>query len=122
MTQAIQILKSNPASSSTFDWGQLTWFANSEQKNSADMTVGRCVLNPGMSNPRHLHPNCSEVLVVVQGRILHTGPGDTQVEMTVSDTVTIPPGVWHCARNIGDEPAVLFIAFSSADRQTVGEK
>jgi hypothetical protein len=29
--------------------------------------------------------------------------------------------VWHCALNIGDEPAVLFIAFSSADRQTIGE-
>jgi mannose-6-phosphate isomerase-like protein (cupin superfamily) len=85
------------------------------------MTIGRCVLKPGMANPRHMHPNCSEVLVVMQGRIHHTGPGDTQVEMAVGDTVTIPAGVWHRAQNIGSEPAVLFIAFSSADRQTVGE-
>jgi quercetin dioxygenase-like cupin family protein len=41
--------------------------------------------------------------------------------MGEGDVVTIPPNVWHRATNLGDEDAVLYIAFSSADRQTVGE-
>ena len=34
------------------------------------------------------------------------------------DTITLPPGLAHNAKNISDEEAVLFIAFSSADRET----
>jgi quercetin dioxygenase-like cupin family protein len=37
------------------------------------------------------------------------------------DTVVIPPNVRHCATNIDQTDAILFIAFSSADRQTTGE-
>lgn len=35
------------------------------------MTAGKCVLKPGAENPLHKHPNCSEVLVVLQGIIEH---------------------------------------------------
>ena len=41
--------------------------------------------------------------------------------MGEGDTVTVPPDVWHQATNIGPDEAVLFITFSSADRETVGE-
>jgi quercetin dioxygenase-like cupin family protein len=103
------------------EWGELTWFANAELGNSEDLTVGRCILHPGQSNPRHHHPNCSEVLVVFQGRIRHTIEGEREAEMKEGDTVTVAPNVWHRATNIGDGDAILFIAFSSAHRQTVGE-
>ena len=79
------------------------------------------MLKPGRSNPRHYHPNCTEILVVIQGRIRHTTAGGTETEMGEGSTVTAAPNTWHCATNIGDGEAVLFIAFSSADRQTVGE-
>ncbi len=58
-------------------WGTLTWYA--ELGNSGDMTVGRCVIRPGAANPLHSHPNCSEVLVVMQGRIAHTADRGTTV-------------------------------------------
>ena len=45
----------------------------------------------------------------------------SESEMKPGDTVTIPPNVWHRATNIGDSEALLFIVFTSADRQTVGE-
>ena len=83
--------------------------------------MGRCVLKPGQGNPRHYHPNCSETLVVMKGRIKHTSGKDEETEMAEGDTVTVPANAWHCAKNIGPEEAVLFIAFSSAERQTVGE-
>lgn len=121
MTDDIQLLTYPEAAKIDFDWGNLTWFAGRSLDNSTEMTIGRCTLNPGQGNPRHYHPNCTEILVVIQGRIEHTGAGGNKIEMGQGDTVTIPANIWHHATNIGDVPAVLFIAFSSADRQTVGE-
>jgi quercetin dioxygenase-like cupin family protein len=114
MHNDIQVLSQSEAQRQEFSWGNLTWFANRALGNSDAMTVGRCILQPG-----HYHPNCSETLVVIQGRIKHTAAGDGEMELSEGDTVVVPPNVWHCATNIGQSDAVLFIAFSSADRQTV---
>ena len=101
-------------------WGKLTWYASGQLGNSESMTVGEAVISPGKENPRHYHPNCDEILHVVRGRILHS-MGTQQVEMTAGDTVSIPIGVRHNARNIGTEDAVLAISFSSAHREVIGE-
>jgi quercetin dioxygenase-like cupin family protein len=101
-------------------WGRITWYASGPLGNSETMTVGEAVIKPGQENPRHYHPNCDEILHVVRGRILHS-MGTQQVEMTVGDTVSIPTGVRHNARNIGTEDAVLAISFSSAHREVIGE-
>lgn len=103
------------------DWGSLTWYAGAEIGNSEELTVGKCVLKPGCRNPGHHHPNCSEALTVMRGRIRHTGPDGAMVEMGVGDTVTVPVDVPHHAENIGEEDAELFICFSSAHRKVIGE-
>ncbi|TVR54405.1 MAG: cupin domain-containing protein [Puniceicoccaceae bacterium] len=121
MPDAILIRPSDHAQRIPFDWGELTWFASGPLGNADDLTVGRCILRPGRANPRHYHPNCSEVLLVLSGRIRHTDADGASREMGPEDTVTIPANIWHQAENIGSEDAVLLIAFSSADRQTVGE-
>jgi quercetin dioxygenase-like cupin family protein len=121
MCADIQVLPQSKAHHQEFSWGNLTWFANRALGNSNEMTIGRCILKPGHTNGRHYHPNCSETLVVVQGRIRHTLTSDQETELAEGDTVVIPPNVRHCATNIGQTDAILFIAFSSADRQTIGE-
>lgn len=103
------------------DWGHLTWYASAALGNSDYLTLGRCVIYPGQSNPRHYHPNCDEILTVLQGVITHTWKDDQDVEMKAGDTITIPAGLTHRARNIGSDDAVLLTAFTSPDRQTVGE-
>jgi quercetin dioxygenase-like cupin family protein/type 1 glutamine amidotransferase len=103
-----------------YPWGQLIWYTSSELKNSNTMTVGQAVIKPGRENPRHYHPNCDEVLHVLRGHILNS-IGDKTVEMRSGDTISIPMGLKHNAKNIGTEDAVLEISFSSADRQTIGE-
>ncbi|MFC7623683.1 cupin domain-containing protein [Microlunatus sp. GCM10028923] len=102
------------------DWGRLVWMVSGRQGNSTTMTVGRCYLDPGQQNPRHYHPNCDEVLHVLQGRILHS-VDDATFEMGPGDTVSIPSGKVHNARNLGTEQAIFVISFSDPDRQTVGE-
>ena len=104
-----------------FSWGELTWFASKSLGNQSDITVGRCVLKAGHENPPHYHPNCSEVLVVAQGTIEHTAAGGKVAVMQAGDVASIPPNIVHHARNIGAGDAVVWISFSSAARETVGD-
>jgi len=103
------------------DWGSLTWYANAALGNSDQMTVGKCVIKPGMANPIHSHPNCYETLVVMEGRIEHMVENGAYVPMAVGDAITIPANIRHNARNVGSRDAVLYIAFSSGVRETKGE-
>ena len=102
-------------------WGKLEWLASRELGNSLFMTVGIATINPGKENPVHSHPNCDEILHVLQGHIMNR-VGDKEYEMSAGDTVTIPEGTLHNARNIGKEDAVLSISYNSADRIAIGEK
>jgi quercetin dioxygenase-like cupin family protein len=101
-------------------WGTLIWMVSGKQESSETMTVGRCHISPGMANPRHYHPNCDEVLHLIDGTIEHSA-GDDLVTLRAGDTISIPANVWHNARNIGDGEAVMLISFSSAHREAVGE-
>ena len=111
------LLRTTEAERIAADWGGLTWHAGRPQGNSTEMTVGMATIKPGCGNPLHSHPNCSEVLVVMRGRIAHVIEDGKEVEMGEGDTITLPATLPHKARNIGDEDAVLLIAFSSANRQ-----
>lgn len=102
-------------------FGSLTWFVSAEQHNCGSMTVGQATLKPGMESPRHLHPNCDEVLHVVKGTVVHALEGGKTVTMNAGDTITIPMNTVHNAKNIGKEDAVLFLSFSSAHRKVVAE-
>jgi quercetin dioxygenase-like cupin family protein/type 1 glutamine amidotransferase len=101
-------------------WGELQWFASRPLGNSTTMTVGQATISPGKFNPPHWHPNCDEILHVVSGHIMHR-VGDKEYEMRAGDTVVIPQGTIHNARNIGNEDAVLMVSFNSADRVAIGE-
>jgi quercetin dioxygenase-like cupin family protein len=101
-------------------WGRLEWMVSSKLGNSETMTVGKCFIEPDRQNPPHYHPNCDEVLHVLRGRIRHR-VDDEYVEMSAGDTISIPSGRIHNARNIGDGEAEFVISFSAADRQTIGE-
>ena len=99
-------------------FGRLVWMVSGALGNSTTMTVGRCHIEPGKANPRHVHPNCDEVLYLVQGRIRHT-LDDESVEMTAGDAISIPAGAVHNAENIGPDEVVCLISFSTPDRQVV---
>lgn len=102
------------------DFGRLVWMVSGAQGNSTTMTVGKCYINPGSANSRHYHPNCDEILYVIQGRIRHS-MGDITEEMGPGDAVSIPSGMIHNAENIGTEEVVCLISFSTPDRQVIGE-
>lgn len=103
-----------------YPWGRLTWFVSKERGNSDTMTIGEADIKPGLSTGRHYHPNCDEVLHVLQGEILQS-VGDQSLRLKQGDTVSIPAGVVHGTQNVGGTDAILMLSYSSADRRVVGE-
>jgi quercetin dioxygenase-like cupin family protein len=111
------VLESDRAEKMSADWGELTWYASGKLQNTTELTMGRCVIKPGMSNPLHLHPNCSEVLTVLSGKVLHTIENGKEILLNEGDTITIPTGLPHRAKNTGTNDAVMVVVFPTAERQ-----
>lgn len=97
------------------DWGQLTWLAGKQYGNADGLVLGRVTLKAGMSNPRHRHPGCEEVLYMLQGKIEHS-LGDDIYTLSAGDTITIPAGVFHDAKCISEEDADMIVAYSEGIR------
>jgi len=97
------------------DWGSLTWLAGTKYGNADGLVLGRVTLKAGMSNPRHRHPRCEEVLYMLKGRIVH-GLGNESYTLSAGDTITIPAGVFHDAKCISDEDADMIVAYSEGIR------
>ena len=115
------VIRQDDAARHDYGWGSLTWFASGTVGGARDMTVGLCVIKPGCENPAHAHPNCEEVLHLVRGTIAHTADDETY-SMLAGDTIVVPPDVRHNARNVGRDDAVMYIAFSSAEREMVSAR
>lgn len=117
----IPLASSDTSEVNEMPWGRLVWMIASRLGNSETMTFGRCYIDPGEENHRHLHPNCDEVIHLLHGSIEHSFDEQT-IAMRAGDTLSIPAGVVHNARNVGDDEAAFVIVFSSADRQTISEE
>jgi quercetin dioxygenase-like cupin family protein len=103
------------------DWGSLNWLAGKAVGNCDDLTLGRVVIKKGRSNPKHSHPNCDEILYLLQGKLEHT-IGERKFIMEAEDTSVVPAGVGHVAYSFGDEDADMIVAYSSGIRLFQEEK
>jgi quercetin dioxygenase-like cupin family protein len=101
----------------SLDWGELVWLVGNEQMPGARQTFGVVTIHPGKRNPLHRHPNCEELLYVLEGEADHR-LGDEMYHLRPGDVIRIPQGVPHWARATSDSPVVAIISFSSGDRQT----
>ena len=97
-------------------FGSVQWASRRGDPEGAEMTVGVAVFDAGKSNPRHIHPNCEEVVFVLEGRVAHT-LGDERTVLEAGDMIVIPRNAAHQVINESDGPARCLILFSSPDRQ-----
>jgi len=97
-------------------WGGLNWLSNSKILNSEGLTLGRVVIKKGMANPKHIHPNCDEVLYLLKGKLKHT-VGDKAVIVEAGDTILIKAGIPHNGINIGEEDADMIVAYPASERK-----
>ena len=120
MTQEVQhpFVRSVSAVEATqLSWGNLAWLVDAKRMDGAEQAFGIVTIETGQRNPLHRHPNCEELLYVLQGTAEHV-LGDEKVTLRPGDIIRIPRGVPHYAQAIGDGPVIAAISFSSGDRQT----
>jgi quercetin dioxygenase-like cupin family protein len=72
-------------------------------------------VNPptGIAEPTHVHPNQETRIEVLQGELVHT-IADSERRLGPGDTLTIPSGVPHGFRNVGEIDAVSIQEFRPA--------
>jgi quercetin dioxygenase-like cupin family protein len=120
MTYSLRTAREADAERIDEEWGSLNWLASKAIGNADGVTVGRVVIKPGQSNPRHSHSTCEEVLYLLSGRLKHW-IGDRSVILESGDTLTVPANAAHYAINIGDDDADMIVAYSSGIRDFVVE-
>ncbi len=99
------------------DWGHLTWLVGEREMPGAEQTLGVVVIHPGKRNDLHSHPNCEELLYVMEGECDHK-LGDEVVHLTPGSVIRIPRGIKHWAHCTSKEPLRAVISFSAPDRKT----
>ena len=97
------------------EWGVLALFADAEKMGLKTMTLGRVSIKAGRSNPLHSHPDCVEVLILLEGRLAHVVGMET-VTLEAGDVLAVPAGVAHRAESIGSIDADMIVAYTSGRR------
>ena len=70
----------------------------------SDISVEHFVKPPGHASPDHSHPN-SQVLIVLEGKLVIITENDGEQELGVGDTAYIPGDEMHIVRNPLDVPS-----------------
>lgn len=100
------------------EFGSVHWAVHEGDPPGAESTVGLATFGPGKSNVQHTHPNCEEIVYVLEGEVEHT-LGDSSTVLRAGDLIVVPRDVPHRLINRGTAPVRAFIVFSSPDRQFV---
>ena len=100
----------------TSPWGSLRWLMNAKLDANSPLTVGIAKINPGQSNPLHLHGNSDEVIYVLSGSC-EQRVGDETVILKAGDALRIPAGVAHQAKAVGNEPFESLVVYNTGSRQ-----
>ena len=111
-----QIRRDVGAAAETTDFGSVHWAVHAGDPPGAEQTIGLAVFDAGKSNAEHIHPNCEEVVYVLDGEVEHT-LGDQQTTLRAGDLIVVPRGVAHRLVNTSATPVRTYIVFSSPDRQ-----
>ncbi len=93
----------------------MDWLMEDAIEPGAGLSLARMTVAPGVTSEAHRHPNCTEAVHLLSGRV-EQRRGDVWVALLPGETLLIPQATVHQTRNTGTEPAVLMIAYSSGAR------
>jgi quercetin dioxygenase-like cupin family protein len=96
-------------------WGRIVWLASGRLNPGSDQTLGYVEIDAGHKNYRHSHPNCEEVLFLLQGSLDHR-VGDEKIHLEPGDTLVIPTGIVHEATNTSGSVARIIVAYPTGHR------
>ncbi len=98
------------------DFGSVQWAVRAGDPEGAEQTAGLAVFDAGKGNVEHVHPNCEEIVFMLEGEVEHT-LGEQSTRLRAGDLIVVPRGAPHRLFNHGPTPARAYVVFSSPDRQ-----
>ena len=113
-----QVRRRVSAEAEATGFGSVQWVVREGDPRGAETTIGLATFSAGKSNVQHIHPNCEEVVYVLDGEVEHTLGGQSTVLRT-GDLIIVPRGVPHRLLNRILDDVRAYIVFSSPDRQFV---
>lgn len=96
-------------------WGAMEWLADDGIRPGTGLSLARMTVRAGEASPIHSHPDCTEVIHVLEGAI-EQRIGDDLHRVAAGGTCVVPPGIVHASRALGPDDAVLIVAYSSGSR------
>ena len=81
---------------------------------ATSLTVREVIVEPGKSVPLHLHRECEEAMIMLEG-IVEATMGDETRTMGPGITALAPAGVKHAMVNKSDETVRILAIFPSAN-------
>jgi len=99
-------------------FGSVHWAVREGDPDGAEQTLGLATFDAGKGNVEHIHPNCEEIVVVLEGSAEHT-LGTQSTRLGPGDLIVVPRGVPHRLFNDGPATVRALVVFSSPDRQFV---
>jgi quercetin dioxygenase-like cupin family protein len=98
------------------DFGSVHWAVREGDPEGAEQTFGVATFDAGKGNVEHVHPDCEEIIFLLDGEAEHT-LGDQSTKLEKGDLIVVPRGVPHRLVNNGVKAARALVVFSSPDRQ-----
>lgn len=106
------------ASAEMAPFGRVEWAVQAGKPDGAEQMVALAVFEPGGSNAEHYHPNCEEIVYVLDGEVEHT-LGDESTTLWAGDLIVVPREARHRIINDSSKACRMLIVFSSPDREFV---
>lgn len=93
----------------------MDWLVDDSIIAGAGLSVARMTLKPGIRSEGHSHPNCTEVIHLIAGRV-EQSVGAERFTMEPGDSAFVPPGCFHRTHNVGNGDATMIVAYSAGTR------
>ena len=84
-------------------------------QSGTELSLAKMTVPIGIISEKHHHTNCTETIHLITGRI-EQRIGEKLMIMSAGDTCLVPPNTSHQTRNIGDDTAVMMVAYSAGTR------
>lgn len=96
-------------------WGEMIWLADDSSHAGLGLSLARMTVRAGHTSPEHSHPDCTEVIHVLEGR-LSQQIDDNEYYLDAGETIVIPVSAVHSSTNAGDCDLVMMVAYSAGTR------
>ena len=111
-----QVRRDVGAAAQPTDFGSVHSAVAAGNPDGAEQTLGLATFDAGKGNVEHVHPNCEEIVFVLDGEVEHT-LGEQSARLSSGDLIVVPRGVPHRLFNHGSSAVRALVVFSSPDRQ-----